>query len=464
MGGARPRSLSLPNEEAQKGNLPLSQTVDTFATCAVTGESGSAEPSRASRRWRQVRDRLGIVIASAPIHGRPRLRWIRLWSSSALVAWTLWMHSASISGASSRDPSVGKAAGDPSRPAGATATSSFRKLGGHFDSREARLASPRSPVSRKRKLSCCNGSGRGGRPTSVGSAILGGPASTTTAIPSSRTHRRLCQLPRFALRSRGSCSVAYALGSSHRMRNAQAFCVCVCMLALVPACASTHPVGYSGVSYAQKVSGQEVLQFESMPNGFERIGRVAASCDRPSTERPMESVAWLDAVCGRETLAIAINDRAASVGGTAVVALSCAERRHADGRATASCSGEVATAAIGRRAAGLRDDPSRRSLVAMLTTVIDITPASGAPRREAIDVREIREIPRASPPWRELAQIVARCTHCSREDAEGAVRGVVASFGGDAVGELNCVRHIRGWQCGGEAFAYQESIAPARVW
>ncbi len=225
-------------------------------------------------------------------------------------------------------------------------------------------------------------------------------------------------------------------------------------VASLAGCSHSGGARFSGVSEPRLVQPENVGSAEAIPPGYERIGRVAARCDRVEGYQPLDKQPLADIDCSEARLRAALAESAAESGGELLVGLSCQNQGK-----SRSCSAGVARP----------DEPalSRRTLESERAR-------EKAPAPSAAEVARLDE-PRVDASWniflsfeptlqrferrsREPVQVVrsgdlpphhlplgdleASCERgaCDASELSWALRVTAARFGADSLAGVRCFR------------------------
>ncbi len=232
------------------------------------------------------------------------------------------------------------------------------------------------------------------------------------------------------------------------------------VLAAASGCARAHPVRYAGDARAPSVAADDVDFVAELPQGYTVIGELAARCAKPASHGAVKDVRWIDMMCSEPLLRRAMRERAAGVGGSALVNARCV-KTHAGSAGAWVCRASVA---VGKAAGGAHLQEGRATAAAVHGGIwgarVDVT----AIRPSQEPSKEAREVPQALPAQMKLAVVAVRCAQCDPVQLEQAVLDVAGLLGASAVAALDCRPHVDGWQCLGDAMVDESREMGLRAW
>ncbi len=239
------------------------------------------------------------------------------------------------------------------------------------------------------------------------------------------------------------------------------------LVPVIAACAPAHPVEFAGVARPPRTDAAAIQSYHVLPEGHHRLGRASVECLGFARGATVRDAPWLSVVCDEGILRKLLRQRAAEVGGTALVRERCVTDNPPEDARSAACAADVAAAPSGGGTSVAKSDSREAAFPfsrGVLSARVDITPVSVVPVRMRVDEPRVREMPQASVDHVEIAAVSARCEACSRNDAELALRSVVGSLGAVAVSDVSCRRSFDGWQCLGDAMVEEREQTELQVW
>ena len=269
------------------------------------------------------------------------------------------------------------------------------------------------------------------------------------------------------------------MSAVHRFKRALGGVVALVLVSAVAGCgrASALPALYTG-RVADRVTGAEGVTTEpALAPGYEVLGDVVSRCraDDGVVEFDGESLADVD--CSDALLLAGLREKAASVGGTALVGLRCVAVPESKGELLASevhsCSAFVAAAtdAAPMEHGAARPDeafaPPYASPREAFRVSVSVVPSEATPlRRKAISSDSVAELAVVPPGRVVVGDIVAACSdECGRAAVRQGVRAAAGRVGATDVVGISCVHRDEGWLCTGRATRPEidEDGARARV-
>lgn len=240
------------------------------------------------------------------------------------------------------------------------------------------------------------------------------------------------------------------------------FAVVTALVAGLPGCATTG-VLFEGHAEPRMVRPGELSEVETLPEGYERIGRLRARCTLVEGARPDDGARLIDVDCTESRLMAALRERAAEVGAEVLVGRRCRSRIASEGDTSTeldiSCDAEVARPtgeALVRRpfvSGVMADDDAPRADEAWHIRV-HFSPAQGValrPPRRADRVREVPHMPGANL---RLGDLVTRCKEgCTKDGARLGLMAAAGRLGASDVVDVRCVAKGRGYLCTATATA-----------
>lgn len=236
-------------------------------------------------------------------------------------------------------------------------------------------------------------------------------------------------------------------------------------LAVCLASCATRGVIFDGHAEPRMTRAADLDELENLPEGYERLGRVMARCTLVEGEQPKTGARLVDVDCTQSRLRAAMRERAADVGGAALIERRCRSRITSQNETSTtlaiSCDADVArptgeTLAKRPLVAGvMAEDDVPRADEAWHIRVL-FTPAPGviyqAPRR-ADRVREVPHMPAAN--FR-LGDIVTHCHEgCTRDGVRLGLMAAAGRMGASDVVDLTCVAKGKGYMCSAIATAQE---------
>jgi len=238
------------------------------------------------------------------------------------------------------------------------------------------------------------------------------------------------------------------------------------LLAMAPlmGCA-TRGVIFEGHAEPRVARARDLLELADMPAGYERVGRLAARCTLVEGERPEPEARLVDVDCSEARLVAALREKAADVGGEALIGRRCRSRVSGSGEGSTtldiSCDTEVA------RPTG--DTLVRRPLVSGVMSEDDapraeeawhirvsFAPAPGVPLRPPRRADLVREVPYMPGANLRLGDIVTRCHEgCTRDGARLGLLAAAGRVGASDVVDVTCAAMGNGYVCTGVATAHE---------
>jgi hypothetical protein len=236
------------------------------------------------------------------------------------------------------------------------------------------------------------------------------------------------------------------------------------LLGLVAGCGSGG-VHYSGHTRPSIARPSELREFEALPEGYERIGKIGASCTLTEGKWPRQGGTLADVDCSETRLMTAILERAAEVGGEALIAEKCRSRVKSEDQSSVtlavSCRAGVARPSdetLARRplvSEVLAEDGIARAGEAWRIRV-RFTPKQGVSERPPRHPDSVREVPLMPLSDVELGDIVTSCKcGCSEEGAREGLMAAAGRFGASDVVDLHCAAKGRGFVCTAVAATYE---------
>ncbi len=226
-------------------------------------------------------------------------------------------------------------------------------------------------------------------------------------------------------------------------------------------------VSFSGAARAPVTEPASITSSETAPAGTEQLGRAEAECNNLDPAAKLDGVKLADLACSRALLVAALQDRAASVGGTLLVGTSCFE-----GTRTLECSAQVWAPAPGAkpgpaperpinvdRLASVPGGPPRGSVADAWRVRVEAWPLhGGSARRERSRPESVEELAVPSMAQVPIGDVRAYCDgDCKTASVREALRLAAAHLGGSSVVAVRCIHSDDGATCVGTAAAL---IAP----
>lgn len=230
------------------------------------------------------------------------------------------------------------------------------------------------------------------------------------------------------------------------------------------ACA-TQGVLFDGHAEPRIARARDVAELESLPEGYERVGRLVARCTLVEGARPEDGSRLVDVDCTESRLMAAIRERAADVGGEVLVGRRCRSRISSQDETSTSldisCDADVARPtgeSLVRRplvSGVMAEDDQPRAQEAWHIRV-HFAPSPGvayrAPRRAEL-VREVPYMPGANL---KIGEIVTRCRQgCTRDGARLGLLAAAGRLGASDVVDLHCAAKGQGYVCSAVATAQE---------
>jgi hypothetical protein len=252
------------------------------------------------------------------------------------------------------------------------------------------------------------------------------------------------------------------------------------------------PARYTGTHGTGGFDSASVREVHNKPSAYVMLGSVTARCRADAGVRSIRD-AWLaDVDCSEELLVAALREKAAAVGGGALVERECVRDEHSCSEAWTStlitCSASVAgpaalstpvdgsghplpftpvvrplprdavLPALGSNDGGWVAAPKAaeveyESVTQAFRVKVSFTPVnpSAAPRAPK-DPDRVRELATLPPSHVVMGDIAARCRNeCDRTAVRYAVRAAAARVGATDVAGIACVQTKHGFLCTGRA-------------
>jgi hypothetical protein len=249
--------------------------------------------------------------------------------------------------------------------------------------------------------------------------------------------------------------------------------VCAALL-FVSACgrASADPARFTGKYGVGSTEPAAVTEHRNKPLGHATLGHVKAQCRVDEGVRSLRD-AWLaDVDCSEDLLVAALREKAASVGGHAIVGRECRRDEQSRGelwKSTLLTCSAIVTAEPGAepvpRAAGARSARGPAPAAPLLEPLEYASPTQAFRVKVTLSATEPNRPPRAPKPPDRVAElavlpvsdvvmgdIVARCRgECERAAVRYAVRAAAGRVGANDVVAVTCVRSADGVLCTGRA-------------
>lgn len=241
--------------------------------------------------------------------------------------------------------------------------------------------------------------------------------------------------------------------------------------ALTACGAAGTPAHFEGSPAPALVGAGQVREVETVPRGYDSIGRVVAGCNATEGRVALHDAPLSDVDCSEELLVGALREQAAAAGGELLADRTCTVQ-HAGGGLAARCSAEVARPsdetlarrplACGPHASAPDQQPPA---VEAWRVLVDFTPSAampaGGPRRGDL----VRDVPRLPVSHVALGSLITHCDEgCTEAGARAGMRVAAGRVGATDVAGVRCVAHGRGWTCTGTPASYRrapENLAPA---
>jgi hypothetical protein len=234
--------------------------------------------------------------------------------------------------------------------------------------------------------------------------------------------------------------------------------------ALVTGCGSSG-VRYSGHVLPTISRPTDLRELDAVPQGYDAIGKVSASCTLVEGKRPKNGAPLADVDCTESRLMTAIRERAAEVGGEALVARRCYSRVRSEDSSSVtlrvSCRAGVARPSedtLSHRplvSGVLADDEVARAAEAWKIRV-HFTPRHGAPDRPPRSPDGVKEAPLMPVNDVVLGDLMTSCRRgCTQEGARQALMAAAGRYGASDVVDLSCIAAGRGFVCTATAAAFE---------
>ena len=236
----------------------------------------------------------------------------------------------------------------------------------------------------------------------------------------------------------------------------------IAVVGLLPACA-TQGVLFDGHAEPRIARPAELGEVETLPAGYDRIGRLRASCTLVEGAHPGDGAKLVDVDCTESRLMAALRERAAEVGAELLVDRRCRSRIASQSDTSSeldiSCDADVARPSgdsMARRplvSGVMADDAAPRAQEAWAIRV-HFAAAQGVPQRPPRRADMVREVPYMPGANLRLGDIVTRCREgCTKDGARLGLMAAAGRFGAFDVVDLSCVAKGKGYQCSGVATA-----------
>lgn len=246
------------------------------------------------------------------------------------------------------------------------------------------------------------------------------------------------------------------------MRTAFVMIVSACILS---ACGGPRSaVRYSGSEEPSIVSPEELGEASSLPDGYDRLGKISAECRYDKTPGALDGEWLSDVDCSVERLQRAIREKAADAGAELLVGLGCWSRGDEDDdELDVFCRAELARPsdellerrALARNAPRPDVEPGPRASEAWRIRV-SFTPAPGVAARTPRRGDLVREVPLFPVSHVRLGDVVTECASgCSLPAVRQGVLSAAARLGATDVVDVRCAARDDGWMCSGTAAAYE---------
>jgi hypothetical protein len=225
-------------------------------------------------------------------------------------------------------------------------------------------------------------------------------------------------------------------------------------VAYLTGCSHAGGARFSGLNEPRLVKAENVGTVEAIPPGYERIGRVAARCDRVEGYQSLDERPLADIDCSRARLLAALAESAAESGGALLVGVVCQDQRE-----SRSCSAAVARpgeTALSTRPLGSEgsrekapapsaaevaqlDEPRVDASWHILLSFDPRVKTFDRPAREPVQVVRSGDLP---PHHLPLGDLEARCEResCDASELSWALRVTAARFGADSLAGVRCFR------------------------
>jgi hypothetical protein len=230
---------------------------------------------------------------------------------------------------------------------------------------------------------------------------------------------------------------------------------------LLPACGGLRTAArYEGREAPSLVRPDELGLVSTLPDGYDRLGRISARCALDQGARAIEAEWLSDVDCSERRLVSAIREKAADAGAELLVGLRCFSRSN---QSHILCRADLARPndeQLEQRVLALRTTPppdEREPPASEAWRIrVHFTPNPGVPLRAARRSDLIREVPHFPVSHVRLGDVVTACERgCSFAAVRAAVLVAAARVGATDVVELRCAARGEGWVCSGTAAAYE---------
>lgn len=194
------------------------------------------------------------------------------------------------------------------------------------------------------------------------------------------------------------------------------------------------------------MGAERVRRTEALPPDYDRIGRVAAHCERVEGFQPLDGTPFADLDCSFERLGSALAEAAAEAGGELLVGQRCQARAR-----VRSCAADVARPserALARRSLEGRSEPARARSTSTdeprpgtsWYILLSFDPAAQEFSRPAREPGEVVRTGALPPHHQALGDLVARCERgtCDEGELAWALRVTAARFGADSLAGVRC--------------------------
>jgi hypothetical protein len=237
------------------------------------------------------------------------------------------------------------------------------------------------------------------------------------------------------------------------------------MLGSISGCgrAAAQPALYTGRVEPRSRSAAQVTIEPAVPETSLLVGDVVARCRADEGVVALDHESLADVDCSDALLVAALRERAAAVGGAALVGLRCTGAKESrDGALDSelrSCSAMVAAPRKRGDSGPVPSEPSPGfvppydSPDEAFTVKVTLVPAEKQPsRRRAVPSDSVRELAFVPPDRVVVGDIVAKGdTECSRAAVRHAVRAAAGRVGATDVVGIACVHREHGFVCTGRA-------------
>ncbi|MBK7581940.1 MAG: hypothetical protein IPI67_17250 [Myxococcales bacterium] len=226
---------------------------------------------------------------------------------------------------------------------------------------------------------------------------------------------------------------------------------------------ATQGVLFDGHAEPRIARAADIQELEAVPEGYERVGRLAARCTLVEGKRAERGSLLVDVDCTESRLMAAVRERAAEVGGEALIARHCRSRISGqDENSTTtdiSCDADVARP-TGRSMAGrplvsgiMAEDDAPRAEEAWRIRV-HFTATPGVPYRAPRRADHVREVPDMPGANLKIGEIVTHCKEgCSRDGMRLGLIAAAGRMGASDVVDLHCAAKGHGLLCTATATA-----------